>query len=71
MVVGGQRPVLATLAPRRGPSTDFTDGWVVPRAGLWKISPPPGFDHRPVASRYADYDIPGHHESTHGYFKLI
>jgi len=71
MVVGGQRNVLAALAPRKRPGTDFTSGWVVPRAGLRKISPPPGFDPRPEASRYTNYDIPAHHESSQGYFKLI
>ena len=30
---------------------------------VWKISPPPGFDHRtvqPVASRYTDRALPAH-----------
>jgi hypothetical protein len=73
MVVGGQRNVLTALVPRKRPGTDFTGDWVVPRAALQKISPPPGFDllsDRPVASRYTNYDIPAYHESTQGCFKL-
>jgi hypothetical protein len=71
MFVSGQRHILTTLLPRKSPGTDFTWGWVVPRAGLPKISPPSAFDPQPVASRSTDYDIPTHHESTHAYFKLI
>ena len=71
MVGGGQRHLLTALPPRKRPGTDFTGGWVSPRVGLRKISPPPGFDLRPLMSRYTDYDDPAHHESTHGYFKLV
>jgi hypothetical protein len=63
MGVGGQRQASTTLLPGKRPSTHCMGGWVGPRAGVWKISPPPGVDPRtiqPVASRYTDYDIPVH-----------
>jgi hypothetical protein len=49
--VGGQRHAPAALPPRKRPGTYCIGGWVSPRVGLGrvrKISPPPGFDPRPV-----------------------
>jgi hypothetical protein len=59
MGMGGQPHAPAAL-PRERPGTHRTGGWVCPRAGLRKISPPPGFDPRtvhPVVSRYSDTQI--------------
>ena len=44
--VSGQQHAPAALYPRERPGTNFTGGWVGPRAGLdgGKISSPPGFD---------------------------
>ena len=57
--VSGQRHAPAALYPRGRLGTNFTGGWVGPRAGLdgWKISSPPGFDpgpSSPLLSRYTD-----------------
>ena len=54
------------LYPRERPGTHCIGGWVSPRAGLegfGKSRPQPGFHPRtvqPVASRYADWDMPAH-----------
>jgi len=47
--VSGQQHAPAALYPRERPGTQFTGGWVGPRAGLdgRKISSPPGFDPGP------------------------
>jgi len=66
MGVGGQRHVLAALAPGKRPGTHCIGGWVGPRAdldGCGKSRPPPGFDPRtvqPVASRYTNNTILAH-----------
>jgi hypothetical protein len=61
MRVGGQQHAPATLPPGKRSGTHFKAGWVGPRPGLYtvlKISPPPGFDPRIVASCYTEYAIP-------------
>jgi hypothetical protein len=57
----GQSHAPAALPSGKKPGTEFTGGWVGPRAGLdgWgkTCPPPPGFDPRtvqPVAGRYTD-----------------
>ena len=55
--MSGQQQAPAALYPQERPGTNFTGGWVGPRAGLdgRKISSPPGFDpgpSSPVVSRY-------------------
>ena len=62
--VGVQRHTSAALPPAKRPSTHFTEGWVVPRAGpdgCGKSLPPPAFDPQTVqlvASRHSDHAIP-------------
>ena len=54
MGVGGHRHALAALTPAKRPGTHFTGGCVGLKAGVQKISSPPGFDLRtvePVVSR--------------------
>ena len=51
MGVGVQRHAPAALPPEKRPVTHCIGGWLGSRVGLdavWKISPPPGFDHRTV-----------------------
>jgi len=47
--VSGQQHVPTALYPRERQRTNFTGGWLDPRAGLdrQKISSPPGFDPGP------------------------
>jgi hypothetical protein len=66
MRAGEQRHTPAALPPGKRLDTNFTGGWVHPKAGLegcGKSRPSPGFDPRTVqsiASGYTDYAIPAH-----------
>ena len=61
-MVRGQRHAPAALYPRERPTTNFTGGWLDPRAdldrcGKSRAPPHPGFDPRTVqavASHYTD-----------------
>ena len=60
MGVGGQRhaPTALPLAKTRYPLYRRLGGHQGRSERVRKISPPPGFDPQPVASRYADRAIP-------------
>jgi len=68
--VGAQHPAPAALPPGKRSGTHYTGGSVGPRVGRkrrGKSRPPPGFDPQtvqPVASRYTDWTIPAHKQST-------
>jgi hypothetical protein len=70
MGVGGQYHAPAALPPGKRPISHFTGGWVGSRAGLdgcgksrphRDLIPGPA---RTVASRYTDYALPAHSNSS-------
>ena len=70
MVVGGQRHAPAVLPPGMNRYPLYWElGGLEGRSGrLGQITPLPGFDPRtlqPLASRYTDYAIPAHTETTY------
>ena len=71
--VSGQQHALTTLYPRGRPGTNFTVGWVGPRAGLdgRKISSPQGLDPGPssLLSVAIPTELPGPLFIRHGWRK--